>query len=226
VRQQGQGHQIKQELTKASDLKVLGKRNRDATKKEEIKKVAPVQVNRQTSGLSDVFGDSSSSDEEETANQDSKPTTPPEEEEEEEDEEPPPPPPPPMEEDADENEWQDGPDDSRISSIEVIEDDSPEVKAEWKALLKAKQEEELEKYREEVQDHVRLGEEGWKDRYYNDKLKMEDIEHGGGREEVYRTYTQGLCWVMKYYYEGVASWKWFYPFHYGPFASDLMNMDR
>lgn len=95
-----------------------------------------------------------------------------------------------------------------------------------KARIKESVENQLEKYREEVQDVVRLGEPGWKTRYYSDKMKADDIEHGGGREKVFQSYIEGLCWVMKYYYSGCASWQWFYPFHYAPFASDLRNIDR
>uniref|UniRef100_A0AAV1TZW1 5'-3' exoribonuclease n=1 Tax=Peronospora matthiolae TaxID=2874970 RepID=A0AAV1TZW1_9STRA len=95
-----------------------------------------------------------------------------------------------------------------------------------KARVKESVEKKLEQYREEVQDVVRLGEPGWKTRYYSDKLKADDIEVGGGRERVFHAYIEGLCWVMRYYYTGCASWQWFYPFHYAPFASDLRNIDR
>ncbi len=47
-----------------------------------------------------------------------------------------------------------------------------------KARIKAKEDAKLDKIKLEIEDQVRLGEPGWKTRYYDDKLKAEDIEIG------------------------------------------------
>lgn len=73
---------------------------------------------------------------------------------------------------------------------------------------------------EEPVDDVRLWEDGWKERYYQAKFEVsaDDYEF---RRKVAHAYVEGLCWVLRYYYQGCASWQWFFPFHYAPFASDM-----
>jgi 5'-3' exoribonuclease 2 len=103
--------------------------------------------------------------------------------------------------------------------------DVVKVKEELKKRIKEKESQHLDHCKETIQDTVKLHEAGWKDRYYGDKYKKESIEAGGGLENMRREYVKGLCWVLKYYYEGCPSWNWYYPFHYAPFASDLVNID-
>ncbi|KAJ3315681.1 5'-3' exoribonuclease 2 [Boothiomyces sp. JEL0838] len=72
-------------------------------------------------------------------------------------------------------------------------------------------------------DDIRLWESGWKIRYYKNKFQV-DVQDENFRQEIVKSYVEGLCWVLKYYYQGVQSWKWYYPYHYSPFASDFTSI--
>lgn len=76
---------------------------------------------------------------------------------------------------------------------------------------------------EAPEDTVRLWEEGYADRYYEQKFHVDpkDIEF---RRGVARSYVEGLAWVLKYYFQGCASWEWYYPYHYAPFAEDFVGI--
>ena len=85
---------------------------------------------------------------------------------------------------------------------ESEEDGNNKVALAFKERVKDEQKKKLDEYARTVEDKVRLHEKGWKDRYYSDKCKADDVENHGGRDHLFRSYVIGLCWVMKYYYEG------------------------
>ncbi|KAI4163652.1 MAG: hypothetical protein LQ342_002686 [Letrouitia transgressa] len=60
----------------------------------------------------------------------------------------------------------------------------------------------------------------WKDKYYKGKFGW---DQGNEKEmrKLAENYVQGLQWVLFYYYRGVASWPWFYEYHYAPLISDV-----
>ncbi|KPI40550.1 5'-3' exoribonuclease 2 [Cyphellophora attinorum] len=74
-------------------------------------------------------------------------------------------------------------------------------------------------------DTVRLWEDGYADRYYEQKFHVgpENLEF---RHQVARDYVEGLCWVLLYYFQGCPSWTWYYPHHYAPFAADFQDLDK
>ena len=74
-------------------------------------------------------------------------------------------------------------------------------------------------------DNVRLWEEGYADRYYEQKFKV-DPQDIAFRNKVARAYVEGLAWVLLYYFQGCPSWTWYYPYHYAPFAADFVELDR
>ena len=74
-------------------------------------------------------------------------------------------------------------------------------------------------------DNVRLWEEGYADRYYEQKFKV-DPQDIAFRNKVARAYVEGLAWVLLYYFQGCPSWTWYYPYHYAPFAADFVELDK
>lgn len=73
--------------------------------------------------------------------------------------------------------------------------------------------------------NVKFDDRDVKGRYYSDKFGFSPVDaekHIALRKE----YVKGLVWNLKYYYEGVASWDWFYPYHYGPMLSDVVGIQK
>ncbi|CAD7697939.1 unnamed protein product [Ostreobium quekettii] len=102
-----------------------------------------------------------------------------------------------------------------------------DVQQEFNSKISSIMKEKADKF-DEMMEHdmsMALGEEGYKDRYYKSKYpnhtNLQEVKDG-----MVRAYVEGLCWVMGYYYDGVPSWRWYYPYHYAPFTSDLCQMSH
>jgi 5'-3' exoribonuclease 2 len=76
---------------------------------------------------------------------------------------------------------------------------------------------------EPAEDTVKLWEPGYADRYYEQKFNV-DPKNLEFRHQVARDYALGLCWVLRYYFQGCPSWNWYYPHHYAPFAADFVDI--
>lgn len=113
-------------------------------------------------------------------------------------------------------------DEVEIQNINKIQEKPEEnFKRIFKEYMKESESEKVSKY----VDSVRLGEAGYKDRYYQDKFKTA-YSNAEFRNLIKRAYIEGICWVFHYYYNGCVSWGWYYPFHYAPFASDLTGISE
>lgn len=64
----------------------------------------------------------------------------------------------------------------------------------------------------------------WKKEYYIDKLEFDIEKDPNSLKKMAFKYIEGLQWVLHYYYDGVASWSWFYPYHYSPKISGKLEL--
>ncbi|EDO15649.1 hypothetical protein Kpol_473p8 [Vanderwaltozyma polyspora DSM 70294] len=76
----------------------------------------------------------------------------------------------------------------------------------------------------DTDESVRLYEPGYHSRYYTSKFNIAEENITPLSRKVVRSYIEGVSWVLLYYYQGCASWNWYYPYHYAPFASDFTNI--
>ncbi|KAI9726083.1 MAG: hypothetical protein M1828_002091 [Chrysothrix sp. TS-e1954] len=60
----------------------------------------------------------------------------------------------------------------------------------------------------------------WRNSYYTEKLVW-GLDNHEELRKLTENYVQGLQWVLYYYYRGVASWPWFFRYHYSPMMSDV-----
>ncbi|KAG0742496.1 hypothetical protein G6F16_010443 [Rhizopus arrhizus] len=94
------------------------------------------------------------------------------------------------------------------SNLELITD------AEFNKQLEEKKKKELEPAIEK-----------WKAAYYKEMLDI-DFFASDLLEHAVASYILSIQLINSFYYQGILSWRWFYPYHYAPKLSDLKDLGR
>ncbi|XP_065061196.1 5'-3' exoribonuclease 1-like [Rhopilema esculentum] len=59
--------------------------------------------------------------------------------------------------------------------------------------------------------------------YYVEKFEV-PVADDGFISKVAFEYILAIQWNLHYYYNGIQSWSWYYPYHYAPYISDILNI--
>ncbi|CAH1758465.1 10567_t:CDS:10 [Entrophospora sp. SA101] len=115
-------------------------------------------------------------------------------------------------------------------SYRVENESDEEIEARYQVLSKYESaevlgEDYLEAFEEREKQHQEKKFAALKTNYYKDKMNI-DYNNQKEMDHLVSSYLEGLQWVLHYYYNGVASWGWFYPYHYSPKISDLYDLER
>ena len=70
-------------------------------------------------------------------------------------------------------------------------------------------------------DILRLGDEGYKERYYSHYFFINYLENKDKVSKICLQYLRGLQWILIYYFKGPIDWRWFYEYPVAPFITDL-----
>uniref|UniRef100_A0A8C9ZEG7 5'-3' exoribonuclease 1 n=1 Tax=Sander lucioperca TaxID=283035 RepID=A0A8C9ZEG7_SANLU len=65
----------------------------------------------------------------------------------------------------------------------------------------------------------------YKRTYYMTKMGVDVVSDDFLAKQA-KCYVEGIQWILHYYYHGVQSWSWYYPYHYAPFLSDIRNISE
>ncbi|KAM4056236.1 5'-3' exoribonuclease [Hirsutella rhossiliensis] len=108
------------------------------------------------------------------------------------------------------------------------EDDDEGNLAAWRVIKTYDKAQVVDRTSEDAQKHYeKLYQDkyqGWKTKYYLQKFpEWPADKYDQEQTALCENYVQGLQWVLFYYYKGIASWPWFYGYHYAPLISDVVK---